>query len=85
MRFILLFFSGFLITNLFAQDISGDWEGTVWQANSQDTFLYHLHLEQNGNAVSGDAISSSLDGEIEATFQIHWIYYLNMMEILKML
>jgi hypothetical protein len=60
--FFLLFFG------LQGQDLSGDWQGIVWQANSQDTFIYKVQLRQNGEAISGLATSTSKDGSIEAEF-----------------
>lgn len=56
------------ITN--AQSLAGQWEGIVWQANSTDTFSYALHFQQQGEAISGQAISSSKDGKTSAKFVI---------------
>ncbi|WP_020534608.1 hypothetical protein [Lewinella cohaerens] len=52
------------------QSISGQWQGIVWQTNSSDTFSYDLRLQQQGQAVSGQATSSSKDGKTSATFII---------------
>jgi len=70
MRLIILLHIALFMTNLQSQSITGDWEGIVWQPNSQDTFQYRLHIEQNGNAVFGQATSISSDGLTKATFQI---------------
>jgi hypothetical protein len=52
------------------QSLSGQWDGMVWQSNSQDTFSYHLQLQQQGEAISGQATSRSKDGKTSATFII---------------
>ena len=70
MRLIIMFIFGLFVVNLSSQNMTGDWQGMVWQANLPDTFQYQLHLEQNGNAVFGEATSSSMDGLNEATFQV---------------
>lgn len=70
MRFIIIFIAVVTFSSLYAQTIAGDWQGVVWQPDSQDTFQYELYLEQNGNAVSGHATSTSSNGLIKASFQI---------------
>lgn len=76
LRYIKMILFFFIIIGLFSfttarsQDISGDWEGSVWQADVQDTFRYQMHLEQNDNAIYGQAVSTSFDGKIEAAFEI---------------
>lgn len=53
-----------------AQSPAGQWEGIVWQANSRDTFSYAIQFQQQGEAVSGLAVSTSKDGKVSAKFVI---------------
>ncbi|MEL7220171.1 MAG: hypothetical protein AAGJ93_02565 [Bacteroidota bacterium] len=66
-NFLLILFSTLLFP-LFGQELSGDWQGIVWQVDSPDTFLYKVQLYQDGEAVSGFATSTSKDGKMEAEF-----------------
>ena len=59
-----------LFSQCYAQDLSGTWRGKVWQKNSQDTFFYEVALQQNGEALAGQATSKSSDGSISAAFNI---------------
>lgn len=65
---ILLNLFSILAISLFGQELSGDWQGIVWQDGSKDTFMYKVQLRQDGEAVSGLATSTSKDGKIEAEF-----------------
>lgn len=52
------------------QNLSGDWAGWVCQTGSTDTFQYRLTLVQQGEAVTGQAVSTSASGSMEAAFQV---------------
>ena len=59
-----------LVTQCYAQDLSGIWQGKVWQKDSPDTFRYEIQLQQNGEALAGQAKSQSADGTISAIFSL---------------
>ena len=67
--FFILFW-GLFSSKTVSQDLSGDWQGIVWQADTQDTFRYQMNIKQTDNAVYGQAISTSFNGKIEAAFEI---------------
>ncbi len=52
------------------QDLTGTWQGKVWQENSPDTFIYEVQLTQNGEALAGQASSRSKDGKMNAQFSL---------------
>lgn len=58
----------FFFTFLQAQTVSGTWVGEVWQAGSTDTFSYQIQLQQQGEAITGEAYTKHNGGEIEARF-----------------
>lgn len=53
-----------------SQNLAGVWLGTVWQADSPDTFYYEVQLTQNGEAVAGQAISSAPAKNMKGTFSL---------------
>ncbi|MEZ4987883.1 MAG: hypothetical protein R2795_23115, partial [Saprospiraceae bacterium] len=53
---------------LAAQHLTGVWKGTLWQHEGTDTFAYELTLQQDGPAVSGEAVSTAADGVSQARF-----------------
>lgn len=55
---------------IWGQDLSGIWQGKVWQENSTDTFLYEIRLTQTGEALAGQASSRSKNGEMNAQFSL---------------
>jgi hypothetical protein len=72
MRITRLFILATLVFHLplSSQTLTGEWTGLVWQTNSTDTFSYQLQLNQQGEAVSGQAISRSQDGQTSAEFRV---------------
>ncbi|MEM1215942.1 MAG: hypothetical protein AAGJ82_09675, partial [Bacteroidota bacterium] len=47
---------------LVAQSLGGEWTGQLWQTGATDTFTYTLYLQQAGNAISGQARSTTAGG-----------------------
>lgn len=55
---------------LFAQQIGGQWEGTLVQDGKEEAFYYLLQLEQDGDAFSGESFSRTPDGQHSARFVV---------------
>jgi hypothetical protein len=67
-RFLIsLLFAGLSIS-AHAQWLEGQWTGMVWQDQAGSSFSYSVSLQQNGQVLSGTAVSANRS--IEARFQI---------------
>jgi hypothetical protein len=72
-NFTFCIFLSLLSVGSTAQTLGGKWEGTVEQQGSGESYFYALEISVSGEAVSGNAISRSEDGETEAEFIISGI------------
>ena len=57
-----------------AQNLSGQWEGTLSQDGKETHFFYHLNIEQDGNGVSGNSWSRTTDSSSTAYFTISGLW-----------
>jgi hypothetical protein len=68
--FLTLLIPGFLT----GQNLSGKWEGSLQQSNSNEIYYYDLEISVDGEAVSGFSTSRSEDGESKAEFILSGIW-----------
>lgn len=68
---LLLFLCGF---GLQAQDLSGFWVGTVMQNGRPNVYSYQLDLQQEGNTLTGKAVSVTEDGSAKSEFSVTGIW-----------
>ncbi len=61
---------GICLNGLYAQDLSGKWQGLLFQENTTDTFYYEIQLAQDGDQVSGTSFSKTMNGEASAQFSL---------------
>lgn len=71
-RIMLFIFCLFGVFVAAAQDLGGDWYGQVWQEGSTDTFTYQMRLTQQGESISGQAISRAGENEAEFVISGRW-------------
>lgn len=55
---------------LLCQNLNGEWIGVIYQEETQDTFNYQLTLTQEGDQFAGSSKSSTLDGSVDASFNV---------------
>jgi hypothetical protein len=55
---------------LFAQNLSGFWVGTVMQNGRPNVFSYQLDIQQQGTTLTGKAVSITQDGSAMAEFSV---------------
>ncbi len=63
-------FLAFSIARSGAQNLSGEWAGTLTQNGKPGEFSYQINIVQDGNAIFGTAFSSTPDGKTTARFNL---------------
>lgn len=68
--YILSCLLAFSIVQTSAQNLSGEWAGTLTQNGKSGAFTYQINIVQDGDAIFGTAFSNTPDGKNTAQFNL---------------